>query len=95
MRTVLDAFATHRDRSRNRCVQHANDASQIVYLCCLALGVVEVGRHSDDSVGHLLAQKVLGGLLHLQEDHRANFFRGKGLLRTTYLHLCEYEQRTP
>lgn len=58
-----------------------------VYLCCLALRVVEVGRHSDDSVGHLLAQKFLGGLLHLQEHHGANLFRGKGLLRTTYFHL--------
>jgi len=35
----------------------------------LTLGVVEVGGHRDDGLGHLLAKVGFGGLLHLLKDH--------------------------
>ena len=48
----------------------AGDAARVFRR--LALAVVEVGRDSDDRLGHLLAEVVLGGLLHLREDHRGD-----------------------
>ena len=45
-------------------------------LGCLTLGVVEISRDSDDSVSDSVAQIRLGSLLHLEEDHGGNFFRG-------------------
>merc|ERR1719198_106739 len=46
----------------------------------LALGVVEVRRDGDDGVLDLAAQELLGGLLHLDQDHRGDLLRGE-LLR--------------
>src|SRR5262249_26843466 len=41
----------------------------------LALAVVEVGRDRDDGFDDLLAEMVLGGLLHLLEDERRDLGR--------------------
>ncbi|GIX61526.1 NAD-specific glutamate dehydrogenase [Babesia caballi] len=42
----------------------------------LTLGVVEVRRHSDDGLVHLLTKVVLGDLLHLLENHGTDFLGG-------------------
>merc|ERR1719370_2671166 len=56
----------------------SSDGSSI--LGGLPLGVIEVGRHSDDGVGDLLSKESLGSLLHLSEHHCRDLFRGEGLL---------------
>src|SRR5262249_60627044 len=42
----------------------------------LPLAVVEVGGHSDDSLGDLLTQVRLGGLLQLSQNHGRDLRRG-------------------
>merc|ERR1712188_47264 len=56
-------------------------------LGCLTLGVVEVGRHSDDNILDVLADEGLGGLLHLDEHHGGYLLGGEGLLLTLVLDL--------
>ena len=46
----------------------------------LALRVVEVRGHRDDGLGHLLAEIVLRGLLHLLQDERGDLRRVEGLV---------------
>merc|ERR1719506_1002879 len=62
----------------------AGDGSRI--LSRLALRVVEVGRHSDDGVLHLLAEVVLRGLLHLRQHHRGDLLRHELLRLALHLH---------
>lgn len=56
-------------------------------LSSLTLGVVEVGRDSDDSVVDGATEIGLGGLTHLGEDHGGDFLRGELLLLALELDL--------
>jgi hypothetical protein len=59
-------------------------------LGSLALGIVEVGRDSDDGVLHLATKVGLGNLLHLDEDHGRNLLRRELLLLTLE---CDVDDR--
>jgi len=79
---------TIRDGGSGRLVDDAEDletGNGTGILGGLTLGVVEVGGDGDDSVGDLLAEVSLGGLLHLGQDHGGDFFGGEILLVTTVL----------
>mmetsp|Transcript_14156 Transcript_14156/g.33042 ORF Transcript_14156/g.33042 Transcript_14156/m.33042 type:complete len:235 (-) Transcript_14156:43-747(-) len=65
-------------------VQTGDDTS---ILGGLALRVVEVGGHGDDSVLHLLAKVRLSSFLHLQEHHRRDLLGSEGLLLSLEVHL--------
>lgn len=47
----------------------------------------QVGRDGNDSVGNLVTQVRLGGLLHLLKNHSADLFRGEDLVATLDLDL--------
>ena len=53
----------------------------------MPLGVVEVGRHGDDSMGDLLSEKCLGSLLHIGEHHGGDLLCGECLLTLAGLNL--------
>ena len=55
--------------------QHVQSGDPARILGRLALAVVEVRRHRDHGLGHLLAEVILGGLLHLLEDECRDFRR--------------------
>ena len=79
---LLGLVEAEGERRRGRLVDdaldvEAGDAAGV--LGRLALGVVEVRRHGDHRVGDLLAEVVLGGLLHLAQD------LGRDLLRRELL----------
>ena len=78
MPTISGVVAKHLD------VEACNGAR---VLCRLPLGVVEVGRDSDDGLGNLLIEVRGGNLLHLDEDHRRDGFGGEGLGLTAVLDL--------
>ncbi len=59
--------------------EHVETTDESRIFCGLALRVVEVRRHCDDSMLDLLAQIGLCGLLHLGEDHGGDFLRGEAL----------------
>ena len=78
-------------RGRGRLVDdaldvEAGDAAGV--LGRLALRVVEVGRHGDDRLGHLLAQVVLGRLLELAEHLGRDLRRGDLLAANLEIHLA-------
>ena len=53
----------------------------------LALVIVEVGRHRDDGLGHLLAQILLRNEPHLLQNHRGDFGDGVGLVAHANAHI--------
>merc|ERR1719186_692428 len=64
---------------------HARNYSSI--LGSLALGVVEVSRHSNDRILNLRAKVCFRGLLHLGKDHGRDLLRGELLGLVLVLHL--------
>ena len=67
--------------------EHVEASDRAGVLGRRALRVVEVGRDSDNSVGHVLAQVSLSRLLHLDEHHRGDLLREKILLLALVVHL--------
>ena len=75
---VFLLIETVRERCRGRLVDDAQDfeAGDLAgVLGRLSLRVVEIRGHGDDGLGHLVAEVVLGRLLHLLEDHRRDLGR--------------------
>lgn len=75
---------------RSRLVDDAQDVetgNDTGVLGGLTLRVVEVSGHCDNSVLDRLAKVSLGGLLHLDEDHRGNLLRRKNLLLALVVNL--------
>lgn len=59
--------------------EHVEAGNDSCVLGGLSLGVVEVSGHSHDRVLHLLAELVLGDLLHLAQDHGRDLLRAEGV----------------
>ena len=65
---------------------HVQSSNHSSVLRSLTLGVVEVGRHRNHSVLHLLAQIRLRNLLHLRQHHRRNLLGRERLSLALVLH---------
>ena len=88
-RLVLLLIQAIGERRRRRLVDDAQDleAGDLAgVLGGLALRVVEVRRHRDDRLRHLLAEVCLGGLLELAQDHGGDL--GRRVLLATHLDPC-------
>uniref|UniRef100_A0A914M059 Uncharacterized protein n=1 Tax=Meloidogyne incognita TaxID=6306 RepID=A0A914M059_MELIC len=55
--------------------QNIKSRNRSSILCGLALTIVELGRHSDDSILNGLDQKCLSRFLYLSQDHCRNFLK--------------------
>jgi hypothetical protein len=56
--------------------QHVEAGNLAGFLGGLTLGVIEVGRHSDDCVGDVLTEVAFGVALQLLQNARADLLRG-------------------
>jgi hypothetical protein len=63
--------------------ENVETSDQTGILGSLSLRVVEVGGDGDDGLGDGSTEVSLGGLLHLDQDHR------RDLLRGLYVSICE------
>uniref|UniRef100_A0A914P0I6 Uncharacterized protein n=1 Tax=Meloidogyne incognita TaxID=6306 RepID=A0A914P0I6_MELIC len=57
--------------------QNIKSRNRSSILCGLALTVVKVRRHSDDSIFDRLTQKCLSRFLHFSQNHYRNFLKTK------------------
>ena len=65
--------------------QHFKASNLACVLGGLALSVVEIGRHSDDGLGHGLAQIGFRSFLHLGQDHGRDFRRAVILVAARHI----------
>uniref|UniRef100_A0A914N7Y7 Uncharacterized protein n=1 Tax=Meloidogyne incognita TaxID=6306 RepID=A0A914N7Y7_MELIC len=76
--------------------QNIKSRNRSSILCGLALTVVEVSRHSDDSIFDRLTQKCLSRFLHFTicQDHCRNFLKNEKL-KLKQVNLKKPQGRTP
>ena len=80
---LLEAVGERRRRRLVDDAQHLEAGDAAGVLGRLALGIVEIGGHGDDRLGHLLAEIGLGGLFHLLQDEGADL-RGRIFLAAAF-----------
>ena len=90
---VLLVFETVGQRGGGRLVddaEHVQPGDLAGIARCLALAVVEVGRHRDDRFRDRLAEELLGKRLDLHQDERGDLFRRVFAVADLDLHVAVF-----